>query len=79
MIASISSSSEASAPGVAASISQSVAAPAVSTPVPASAPVTVEISKMAQVKQLDQAGSTIDEIVTKTGLDKNTINQYLGK
>lgn len=55
------------------------AAPAATTPAANAAPVTVQISLTAQVKQLESSGSSLQDIVLKTGLDLATVKLLLGQ
>lgn len=74
MISSISSAPSTPAPGT----GSGAQAPAPEVRAPASVPVSVDISPQAQVKQLDSSGSSLQEIVLKTGIDLATVKQYLG-
>lgn len=79
MISSISRAPSTPAPGTgsgAQAPAPEVRAPEVQAP--ASVPVSVDISPQAQVKQLDSSGSSLQEIVLKTGIDLATVKQYLG-
>lgn len=80
MSLSVTNDTPSSGPALASAPVTPVPATKTPAPVPVSAAVdSVKISPQAQVRQLNASGSTLAEIVLKTGLDAVTVKSYLGQ